>query len=170
MGDVIKPNKLSVAVARAGKTGFEVDTSHDQELLSAQSYNWDDLTRLKDELGHGVLEFTGQVTQLARNEDITKNLGPDTKHFADTVNLFFKEITEFSDRVRVNREQHEHKSGPLASMDEFNVYNRVAMTYHTLCNELTILITPIVTELMLITTKVVDRAREVEEASLKQGE
>lgn len=171
MVDIIKPNKLSVAVARAGKTGFEVDTSHDQELFSAQNYNWDDLTALKNELGQGVLEFTGQVTQLVQNKEITNNLGSDTAHFAATVDLFFKEVTEFSDRIRVNREQHENKSGPLASMDEFNTYNRIAMTYHTLCNELTILITPIVSELMIITAKVVDRAKKTAEpVETKQGE
>lgn len=170
MTDIIKPNKLSLAVSRAGQTGFEVDTSHDNELFGEGSYSWDDLNRLKDELGHGVLEFTAQVSQLAQNTDITKNLGEDTKHFADTVNLFFKEITDFSDRIRINREQHEHKTGRIGSMDELNTYNRLAMSYHTLCNELTILVSPIVSELMLITAKVVDRSRLAEAQTTNQGE
>lgn len=155
----LKSSKLSVAVAKAGATGFQVDTTHDNELFNLNDHSWDELNILKEQLGHGVLEFTAQVSAIVQNPDITNHLGDQVKHFTDTVNLFFKEITDFSERVRQIRVLHEEKHGAVTNMDEFSLYNRVAMNYHALCNELAILITPIVSELMMIVSKVVDNAK-----------
>lgn len=154
----LNPKKLSVAVSRAGSTGFSVDTSHDNEFLEGQNYSWDDLRKLKDELGAGVLEFVGQVNQMLQNPDIVNNLGEQTKHFSDTVEIFFKDITGFSEKIRVVREQHEHLSGPVTDLNQLSLYNRLAMNYHSLCSELTILVGPTISELILTVSKAVDLA------------
>ena len=166
----LKPKKLSVAVHRAGTTGFEVDTSNDTDLFSGENYNWNDLLTLKDELGNGVLEFVRQVTSLVQNQDIISNLKDKSTHFYQTVELFFKDITDFSEKVKQNRILHEHKSGPVSDMDDFNLYNRVTMNYHSLCNELTILVTPTVSELMITVSEIVNESLQGEPQVIVPGE
>lgn len=151
--------RLSLAVNRAGSTGFAVDTSKDQELLQGQNYNWDDLNALKEELGRSLLEFVGQVDMMLRNPDITNNLGNQTEHFSKTVDIFFKDISDFSEKVKDLRVQHEQLSGPVSDLSQLSLYNRLAMSYHSLCSELTILVGPTISELVLTVSKVIDATK-----------
>ena len=164
---LMNPKKLSVAVARAGNSGFSIDTSDDASFLDGMNYNWDDLNQLKEELGRSILEFVGQVNQFVQNPSIVNNLKDQTTHFAQTVDIFFKDMTAFSDKVRVLREEHEHRTGLVKDLDELSIYNRVAMTYHSLCSELTILVGPTISELILIVSKVVDASNAVETSTVQ---
>lgn len=155
----LNPKKLSQAVNRASTSGFSIDTSKDGELLEGQNYNWNDLNSLKDELGRGVLEFVGQVKLMLDNPDIVKNLGDQTKHFSQTVDIFFKDITDFSEKIKAIRLQHENFSGPVTNLNQLSLYNRLAMNYHSLCNELTILVGPTISELVLTVSKVTDQSK-----------
>lgn len=150
----LNPKKLSVAVARAGESGFSIDTSGDHELMENQTYSWDDLIELKESLGNGLLEFVGQVNAMIQNPTIIANLGDQKNHFYQTVQIFFTDVQAFSEKIRVNRELHENKRGPVSDLSQLSLYNRVAMTYHALCQELTILVGPTISELILISAKV----------------
>lgn len=158
-GTNLNAKKLSLAVSRAGTTGFSIDTSHDRDLLEGQNYNWDELNKLKEELGSSVLEFVGHVNSMLHNPDVVNNLGDQASHFTATIDIFFKDITEFSGKIKDLREQHEHLSGPVNDLNQLSLYNRLAMSYHSLCSELTILVGPTISELVLTVSKIIDKTK-----------
>lgn len=151
----LKKKTISKAVNSVTEE-MQVDTSGDMDLLKGEIYSWDELNKLKDELGQGVLEFVGQVNSVASNGEIISKLGDKKQKFQDTVNIFFNDINNFSDKVKVNRESHEHLTGKVSSLDEFDLYNRCAMTYHSLFEELSQLVTPTLSTIMIMITDIVD--------------
>lgn len=166
----LNPKKISVDVSRATMSGFKADTSGDLELLRQENYSWDDLNTLREEVAKGVMEFVTQVAQLSQNQSILANLGGRLKEFTDTVALFFKDISAFSERVKQIRVQHENLSGPITDMVSYNKYNIIAFEYHTLCNELAILVTPTMSQLILITSEAIDVTKANEPPVLIEGE
>lgn len=166
----LQPKKISVDVNRATLSGFEVDTTDDLRILQQENFNWNDLSKLREELANNVMQFTLEVSNLANNPSIVSNLGSRLKEFTDTVGLFFSDISAFSERVKQIRSQHEHLEGPITNMTDYNNYNRIAFEYHTLCNDLAILVTPTISQLILITSEAVDETKRSEEPVIIQGE
>jgi len=158
----LNPKKISTAVNQAVSTGFQANMDGDTDFLQKSNHNWDDLIKLKEELAKNILEFTMTVADMAKNTSILANLGPKLKDFLATVELFFKDMNTFSERVKGIRLQHEHLSGPITDMDSYNLYNRLAFEYHSLCNELAILVTPTMSQLILITSEAVDNSKAAE--------
>lgn len=166
----LNPKKISVDVNRATLSGFSANTNDDERILAQENYNWDELNTLREEVAKGVMEFVIQVTQLSQNPSILNNLGDHLKEFTDTVALFFKDISAFSEKVKHIRTQHENLSGPITDMVSYNRYNRIAFEYHTLCNELAILVAPTMSQLILITSEAVDKSKANEAPVIIEGE
>lgn len=137
------------------QSGFNIDDSHDEELLQSSNYTWDDLDKLKTDLGNQIIEFIGMVNTVITNQAIISNLGDKTKHFDKTVSLFFSDINNFSLKIRDIRVQHEGKTGHINNLNEFNQYNRIAIQYQSLFSELTTLISPILADIMMTIADIV---------------
>lgn len=166
----MKVNKLSLAVNRAThgspvsaveRTRFEVDTSDDLSFLTEGNFNWDDLNTLCTELGNSVLEFVGQVRSVTLNQQVIDNLGDNTLKFTNAVNQFFNDIQEFSKDVEKLRLSHQGLTGPIADMDSYNRYNHMAMQYHTLFTELSGLVSPTISVIMIVISEIVSTAPAV---------
>lgn len=166
----LKPKKISVDVNRASLSGFEADISDDLRLLQQENYNWDELNKLREEVAAGVMGFVYEVSQLYHNPSIVGNLGSKLTDFVNTVGVFFKDMADFSERIKVIREKHEHLSGPITDMASYNKYNLIAFEYHTLCSELAILVTPTMSQLILITSEAVDNTKVKEQPVVIEGE
>lgn len=136
--------ELDIAI----QNGFNIDDSHDEELFQFSTYNWDDLNKLKTDLGNQIIEFIGQVNMVITNPAIINNLGTHTEHFKKTIELFFTDINNFSLKVRDIRIQHEEKTGHINNLNDFNQYNRIAIQYQSLFSELATLISPTLADIM----------------------
>lgn len=145
----MKPKQITTAVNQALASGFQINTSGDAQYLNGQSYSWDDLNTLKQELGNTVVEFVGQVNAIITNPQIMLNLGNKKDHFERVVQVFFSDIGAFSSKVAELRVQHETLSGLVTDINQFNLYNRLAITYSSLFNELQVLVTPTLSDLVL---------------------
>lgn len=137
------------------QNGFNIDSSHDEDFLKTSTYTWDDLNQLKQDLGNQIVEFIGQVNTVITNRDIIANLGDKTAHFNKVVELFFSDINNFSFKVKDIRVQHEHLSGHIDNLNDFNNYNRIAIQYQSLFSELATLISPTLADMMLTVSEVV---------------
>ena len=144
----------SAVVDNALNDSFNIDTHDDEGLLQDKNYSWDDLISLKTELGNNILEFVSQVTAVITNQDIITRLGDKRDHFNKVVNVFFSDINEFSNKVKDLRVQHDNKTGPITDLNEFGLYNRLAIMYHSLFNELSVLIIPTLSDLMITISEV----------------
>lgn len=147
--------QISREVDKVINSGFSIDMSRDTELLDDKPYDWNDINILKDELGNSIIQFLGQVNSIITNPDVISNLKDKKEHFEKLINIFFTDINDFSHKVKELREQHEGMSGHVKDINEFNNYNRIAITYHSMYNELLSLITPTLSELVLVISEVV---------------
>lgn len=137
------------------QNGFNIDASHDGDLLKGENYNWDDLNKLKEDLGNQVLEFIGQVNSVITNPAVIKNLGDKGPQFQKAVELFFADINNFSFKVKEIRGQHESRSGHIDDLNDFNLYNRVAIQYQSLFSELATLVSPTLADIMMTIAEIV---------------
>lgn len=137
------------------QNGFNIDASHDEELLQSSQYNWDDLNTLKTDLGNQIIQFMGQVNMVITNPAVINNLGDRAKHFEKTVELFFADINNFSLKVRDIRVQHEEKTGHIDNLNDFNQYNRIAIQYQSLFSELATLVSPTLADIMMTIADIV---------------
>lgn len=155
MNDKLEKKQITKEINKALSSGFNINTETDEEFLRKSKYNWDDLNKLKDDLGFSIIDFIGQVNVAITNPDIINNLGNQKEHFNKVVNLFFSDINDFSHKVKTIRTEHEHLSGHINNINEFNNYNRIAIQYQALFSELATLITPTLSDLMLTINEVV---------------
>lgn len=153
--DKLQQKQITREINKALSSGFSINTESDEEFLSKSNYSWDDLNKLKDELGVSILEFIGQVNCAITNPDVINNLGAQKDHFNKVVNLFFSDINDFSHKVKDIRTEHEHLTGHIDNINDFNNYNRIAIQYQALFSELATLITPTLSDLMLTINDVV---------------
>lgn len=130
------------------------DASGDQGIMDQENFNWDDLNKLKEELGNSILDFCGQVNAMAKNPEVVNNLGSKRDHFFKLVQLFFQDVQNFSSKVADLRVQHEHLSGHVSDLDGYNAYNRIAITYHSLYTELSTLVSPTLSDLVLTVSEI----------------
>lgn len=152
----LKLKPLATKIHKVTHGEMEVDTTGDEDLLQEETYSWDELNALKDELGKGVVSFVFQVESVLKNPDVVNNLGTHASDFKQTVDLFFSDINNFSLEVKGNRLLHEHLTGKVTDLSQLNLYNRCAMTYHSMFAELSALVTPTLSKLMLIISEIID--------------
>ena len=157
MKNKLEQKQITKEINKALTSGFKINTDSDEDFLKDSNYNWDDLIKLKEELGINILEFVGQVNSIVSNEDIINNLGEQRDHFTKVINLFFSDINSFSHKVKDIRAEHEHLSGHINNINEFNKYNRIAIEYQALFSELATLITPTLSDLMITINDVVKK-------------
>ena len=137
------------------ENGFNIDASHDEDFLKTAGYSWDDLNKLKEELGGKIIEFMGQVNAIITNRDIIANLGDKAQHFNKVTELFFSDINNFSFKVRDIRVQHEQLTGHIDNLNDFNNYNRIAIQYQSLFSELATLLSPTLADLVMTVSEIV---------------
>lgn len=147
--------KIVKEIDAAIKTGFQIDTSNDEDFLKNSDYSWDDLNKLKEDLGIQIIQFMAQVNEIITNPAIIQNLGKQADHFNKAIELFFTDINNFSIKVKDIRLQHEHLAGHINNLSDFNKYNRIAIQYQSLFSELATLITPTLSDIMLTITEIV---------------
>ncbi len=154
------------------KNGFNIDSSHDEDFLKTAQYSWDDLNKLKEDLGSQIIEFMGQVNVIITNRDIIANLGDNLEHFNKVVELFFADINNFSFKVKDIRVQHDGRTGHIDNLNDFNNYNRIAIQYQSLFGELATLMSPTLADLMLTISEVVpvNMNQAVIEPTVQEGE
>ena len=155
------------AISSAIKDVFSINTQGDAAFLKHTNYQWEDLTTLMIDLGGSVLEFMGQVHSILANKDIMENLGDGKPRFDKLVALFHSDLDEFSKKVKSLREEHESRTGRIESLNDYNTYNRISINYHALFNELTTLLTPTLSDLMLTVHELV--TKQSAEEALKEG-
>ena len=158
MSTNFQKKQITQEIDKVISNGFSIDTTQDSSFLTDKPYSWDDLTQLKDELGNSILEFVAQVNTIITNPEVIRNLGKEKDHFQRLVSVFFSDINEFSHKVKEIRLQHEGRTGHINDINEFNLYNRIAITYHSLYSELSALITPTLSDLVLTISEVVPNA------------
>lgn len=160
--------KINKEIDKAINEGFSIDTSDDASFLKDKEYSWDDLNRLKTELGNSVLDFVGQVNTIITNRTVIYNLGDKKHHFEKLINIFFTDINNFSNKVKDLRVQHEHRTGHVNDINEFNLYNRLAIQYHALFTELSALITPTLSDILLTISETVPNETVTDTAEKKE--
>ena len=155
------------AISSAIKDVFSINTQGDAAFLKHTNYQWEDLTTLMIDLGGSVLEFMGRVHSILANKDIMENLGDGKPRFDKLVALFHSDLDEFSKKVKTLREEHENRTGRIDNLTDYNTYNRISINYHALFNELTTLLTPTLSDLMLTVHEIV--TKQSAEEALKEG-
>ncbi|EKD89703.1 MAG: hypothetical protein ACD_33C00004G0003 [uncultured bacterium] len=151
--------KITREINKVIDNGFNV-MPNDNDIINESKFNWDDLTALKDELASKIFEFINQVTSIVTNPNIINNLNDNKEQFNQTVKIFFSDINDFSNSIKVLREQHEHLTGLVKDVQEYDLYNRLAIHYHSSFIELISLITPTLSNLVLITSEVANKAKQ----------
>jgi hypothetical protein len=129
---------------------FCIETDNDQDFLRNGNYSWDDLITLKQDIGNNILDFIGQVNSIIMNNSIVSNLGSHKSHFNKLVALFYSDINEFSKTVKELSSEHEGKSGSIVDINDYNNYNRLAIQYHAAFTELATLISPTLSEIVIL--------------------
>lgn len=159
-------NKTSIAKAidTVVNNGISVNTDDDLNLLANNEHTWDELNSLKDTVASSVMEFTTQVAELTLNQQITENLGDRTEMFKKLSHQFFSDINNFSLQVKQLRSQHEGRTGNVTSMDDYNLYNRLSLSYASLMTELSAVVSPTMGEMVMIVADIEHELRGKENA------
>lgn len=148
-----KRTAINAAISTSFNQSLTVDNTGDEELLGGENYNWDNLQQLKNELGKCVYDLTMNIRMIIMQPAVYNNLGPNKEHFDRVVGIYMKDITDFSERVAKLRVEHETRVGPVTSLEDFNVYNRIALSYSAMYSELMTLLAPAISEIILLIPK-----------------
>lgn len=170
MSKKFNPNKKKLAQAVTSVVNNEevfVDLEDDETFLANNPVSWDDLNKLKDDLGSTIMDFVYQVKSTIENPQVVNNLGKRSDEFQKLVKLFFSDINGFSNQVKSTRMEHEHRMGRITTLEDYNTYNRLAITYHNLYMELTSLTSPTMSAIVLLIS---DITAEMDEALKLEAE
>ena len=151
----MQKKQLAKEIDKVIANGFNIDSSNDEEVLKNSDYKWEDLNQLKEDLANKIIEFMVEVNSAITNPLVINNLGTQAPHFNKLIELFYSDINNFSTKVKDIRVQHEDKSGPIKDINDFDVYNRLAIQYQSLFSELATLITPTLSEMMITIADIV---------------
>ena len=147
------PNKKKLAQAVENVVNDEeviIDLEDDESFLAKNPVDWDDLNRLKDDLGSTIMNFVFEIKSTIENPQVVNNLGERAPEFQKLVKLFFSDINSFSNQVKSTRLEHETREGRITSLEDYNTYNRLAITYHNLYMELVSLTSPTMSAIVLL--------------------
>lgn len=151
----LERKQIAKEIDNVVQNGFKIDASHDVDFLQTTEYNWEDLNKLKEDLGNQIIEFIAQVNSVITNPEIIRNLGNKAEQFNKVVELFFSDVSNFSLKVKEIRVQHEHLIGRILDLNDFNNYNRFAIQYQSLFSELATLLSPTLADLMLTIAEII---------------
>lgn len=147
------PNKKKLAQAVENVVNDEeviIDLEDDETFLAKNPVDWDDLNKLKDDLGNTIMNFVFEIKSTIENPQVVNNLGERAPEFQKLVKLFFSDINSFSNQVKSTRLEHETREGRITSLEDYNTYNRLAITYHNLYMELVSLTSPTMSAIVLL--------------------
>lgn len=156
----LQQKQLTKAINKVIKDDFKVNTTDDESILENSNFSWDDLTKLKEELGNHILDFVAQVNSTVTNQAVINSLKDQLPYFNKLVMVFFSDINDFSGKVKTLREQHEGKTGPINNITEFDTYNRIAIMYQSYFTELTALVAPTLSDLVLVIAEAAQSSKE----------
>jgi len=152
--------ELTKAINKVIKDDFKVNTTDDEIILEDSKFSWDDLTQLKEELGNHILDFVSQVNSIVTNQSVINSLKDQLPYFNKLIMVFFSDINEFSGKVKTLREQHEGRTGPVINITDFDTYNRIAIMYQSYFTELTALVTPTLSDLVLVIAEATQNSKD----------
>lgn len=158
-----KKKKLSSNVENISKGEMTIDTSGDEDLMKEEEYSWDELSKLKEDLASKVVGFMMDMERTIKEPLVIDNLGSREDEFVKTTEIFFRDMDNFSKKVKANRLLHEDKFGKVKDLDELNLYNRCSMGYHTLFTELAALVTPTLGKIMVIISEIESDSKEAQD-------
>lgn len=139
-----------------------IDIEDDETFLANNPVSWDDLNTLKNDLGNTIMEFVSEIKSTVENPQIVNNLGERKGEFEKLITLFFSDINEFSLQVKNIRSEHEQHTGRITTLEDYNTYNRLAITYHNLYMELISLTSPTMSAIVLLISDITnDNGKDV---------
>lgn len=135
----------------------EFDTTNDFDFIKDENYNWDDLRTLNSEINREMTELHGSVISVIANPNVivaSMRKGR-ADEYSKLVDIFFDDMLEISTKLNNLLSEHQHLGGLIEDLDDFDSYNRIAISYHNLHSEaLSVMgpnsaaLTEMVTELM----------------------
>jgi hypothetical protein len=161
--DIFKKKQLNAEVERLVNSGFKVNDEADNLEVAQAKLNWEDLDNIKNEIGKHTIEFIYNVNSIITNEAIVSNLKDKKADFDKLVNLFFTDIKKFSENIAKLRVQHEGKTGPITTMQDYNTYNNLAIQYHYLYSQISTLLAPTVAEIVFLVGDIIDEQKKAQD-------
>ena len=165
MSEVNLKRKPLAASINNQVASMQIDTTGDNDLFEQENFNWDDLIKLKDDIATEVIKFSIHLHEAVSRPDVMNNLGDMKDEFEQTVMIYGNDIQTFSNKVRAVLSQHEHKTGKVTDMDDYNLYNRLSIEYQAMYWELIDLMNPTLSKLMILIAEIVPDAEPEEVVS-----
>lgn len=129
---------------------IHADDSGDEDFFAKDPSSWEELNELRQALAEGVLTFTMQVESMVNNPIVSEVLQDKKPEFDRLVQTFMSDTQEFSSKVAQLRAEHEHLSGKITNIDDFGKFNRIALRYENAKDELSVLLAPTISEMVLL--------------------
>jgi hypothetical protein len=159
---VQKANKTIEQAVADSYTTNDTET----ETLDLSKFDWSNLVQLKKEMADQIMTFVGQVHSLIYAKEVIEYLPKDSlEKLGKVATVFFKDIEAFSSKVSSLANDHVNFSGIVKDIKEYDMYNRIVITYHALFTELGSLITPAIADMMLLVKEAQDN-KEAQDASV----
>ena len=154
------PASINRQIDKLVEQGMQIDRSKDADVMANLTQTWEDLNALRTQLAETVMTFTGQVYGLINNTDVLSVLGEQRTHFDKLVQTFFADVEAFSTRVASLRVQHEDRTGKVDALDDYGLFMNLSLQYQNASDELNVLVTPTLSELVMIVHERVDSAKQ----------
>lgn len=157
----MKKTSIAKATRKVAQEMIEIDSDVNKNLIDTFTETWDDLTKMKDELAHSVIDFIQQVHSIIDNPTVQQVIGDRKSELDKLYNVFRSDIEEISSRIAGIRVKHESKSGRMTSLEEMTEYSRIFMEYQTIFTELQALLTPTLSSMVLLIDEVSPKQEQV---------
>lgn len=123
------------------------------EIYKDLDISWEDLTQLQQSLGQETVNFVTQVMSMVNNPSIVNNLGDDREIFKSTIEIFLRDIHNLSLDIQKLRQKHEGKTGKIENYNDYQLYNEISGKYSNLYTDITLSLTPVITDLIFLANK-----------------
>lgn len=151
---MMKKTAIAKASKKVVQDTIELTEDTSKSLLDSFTETWDDLTKMKDELAHSVIDFIQQVHSIVDNPSVSEVIGDKRPELDKLYSVFKSDIEEVSGRIANIRVKHENKTGKISSLEDMTEYSRIFMEYQTIFTELQALLTPTMSSMVLLIDEV----------------
>lgn len=131
-----KRTSISAVTDALVNNSMQLDRSGDSAALSNSKERWEDLTELCNEVGGALMELLDNVAAITAQPGLQELLGEEYGEFTKHVNVFYKDTSDFTERMSQARAAHEGKEGPIDSLDDMAEFARLSMLYLSVSNEI----------------------------------
>jgi len=156
--DKIEKRKINKELDKLFNKGIEF-IDEQEKLIKESDFYWEDLTKMREEIGYSMLEFANNVRETLSNKDIIDNLDEYKDHFNKLVLQIFHDLNIVSNKVAEISLKHENKVGKIETEEDYNLYNKISYEYHLIFSELTALLGPSMTDLVVTTMAILDKVK-----------